>query len=159
VGEFALDKEGLTVRCFTGLIILAWLFYYPPAYGGKLFPELEGHSLKGAPLDEWIFDQAFDTGRQCEKHKWDRVTSYMGWAEKLGATKQTKDKLGDLALRVSDGRCIPSENLEFLMKSEREKFNENLKELQDLNRNASTSVLIEGLRLFGRKIVEELKAK
>ncbi len=147
------------MRCFTVLMILAWLFYYPPAYTGKLFPELEGQSLKGAPLDEWIYDQGFDTSRQCEKHKWDKQMTFAGLAEKLGTTNKTKDQFVNLALRILDGRCVPSENLEFLMKSEREKFNENLNELQDLNRNTSTSVLIEDLKLFGRKIVGELKAK
>ena len=146
------------MRCFTGLIILAWLFYYPPAYVGKTLPELEGHSLRWSPLDEWIYDQAFDTARECEEHKDIKMKAHMELYEKL-STPKTKDHLMNLGLRVLDGRCIPSENLEFLMKIERQKFAEDLNKLQDLHRNASPSVLIDGLKLFGRSIVEELKAK
>jgi hypothetical protein len=124
------------MRCLNRLLFSGWLLFIPPVYsGGPLEIPLDlprGTVLRGLPLDRWEYQRSFDTARECEKFK-----DYAPDGFKRAAEKETdprsKELVLELAEQYSEGRCVSSDILEFIMKSERQEWKDSgMEEVQRL---------------------------
>jgi hypothetical protein len=123
------------MRCLSRFLFSGWLLFYPPTMGDLGYEKTEFTKLDdpapGAPLDLWKYERSFDTARECEKWKEDSSSGQMRAAlDPTRTPPSLKESRIRLADRLSKGRCVPSESLEFIMKSERQKLKDFEKALE-----------------------------